>query len=128
MYRVILSAQAKKEYQYFIRSGNKVAVNKILSLLEDIAEHPYTGIGKPEPLKYELAGYWSRRINSEHRIVYSVDEEVVRVYVLSMRYHYAVKLGAAPGGQSPFFAESDKKSLRQMIFRSQPNDFSSSAE
>ena len=78
MYRVILSAQAKKEYQYFIRSGNKVAVNKILSLLEDIAEHPYIGIGKPEPLKYELAGYWSRRINSEHRIVYSVDEEVVR--------------------------------------------------
>lgn len=91
MYRVILSAQAKKEYQYFIRSGNKVAVNKILSLLEDIAEHPYTGIGKPEPLKYELGGYWSRRINSEHRIVYSVDEEVVRVYVLSIRYYYARK-------------------------------------
>ena len=43
-------------------------MKKITDLLKDIAEYPYTGIGKPEPLKYELAGYWSRRINSEHRI------------------------------------------------------------
>lgn len=47
-------------------------MKKITDLLKDIAEYPYTGIGKPEPLKYELAGYWSRRINSEHRIIYSV--------------------------------------------------------
>lgn len=43
---------------------------------------------KPEPLKYELAGYWSRRINAEHRIIYSVHDDIVTVYVLSMRYHY----------------------------------------
>lgn len=56
MYRIILSEQARKEYLYFTQSGNKAILNKIKTLLEDIAAHPYTGIGKPEPLKYELAG------------------------------------------------------------------------
>lgn len=88
---IIFLGQAEKDREYWKKSGNKAIMNKITALLKDIAEHPYTGIGKPEPLKYELAGYWSRCINSEHRIVYSVDEEVVRVYVLSMRYHYAGK-------------------------------------
>ena len=88
---IIFLGQAEKDREYWKKSGNKAIMNKITALLKDIAEHPYTGIGKPEPLKYELAGYWSRRINSEHRIVYSVDEEVVRVYVLSIRYHYAGK-------------------------------------
>ena len=56
MYRITLSEQARKEYLYFTQSGNKAILNKIKTLLEDIAAHPYTGIGKPEPLKYELAG------------------------------------------------------------------------
>ena len=88
---IIFLGQAEKDREYWKKSGNKAIMNKITALLKDIAEHPYTGIGKPEPLKYELAGYWSRRINSEHRIVYSVDEEVVRVCVLSIRYYYAGK-------------------------------------
>ena len=88
---IIFLGQAEKDREYWKKSGNKAIMNKITALLKDIAEHPYTGIGKPEPLKYELAGYWSRRINSEHRIVYSVDEEVVRVSVLSIRYYYAGK-------------------------------------
>ena len=88
---IIFLGQAEKDREYWKKSGNKAIMNKITALLKDIAEHPYTGIGKPEPLKYELAGYWSRRINSEHRIVYSVDEEVVRVYELSIRYYYAGK-------------------------------------
>ena len=88
---IIFLGQAEKDREYWKKSGNKAIMNKITALLKDIAEHPYTGIGKPEPLKYELAGYWSRRINSEHRIVYSVDEEVVSVYVLSIRYYYAGK-------------------------------------
>lgn len=88
---IIFLGQAEKDREYWKKSGNKAIMNKITALLKDIAEHPYTGIGKPEPLKYELAGYWPRRINSEHRIVYSVDEEVVRVYVLSIRYYYAGK-------------------------------------
>lgn len=88
MYRITLTDQARKEYLYFSKSGNKAAIVKISALLEDIAKHPYTGIGKPEPLKYELAGKWSRRINSEHRIIYSVHDDLIEVYVLSMRYHY----------------------------------------
>ena len=86
---IIFLGQAEKDREYWKKSGNKAIMNKITALLKAIAEHPYTDIGKQEPLKYELSGYWSRRINSEHRIVYSVDEEVVRVYVLSIRYYYA---------------------------------------
>lgn len=56
MYKIILSDQARKEYLYFSQSGNKAIMNKISALLQDISEHPYTGIGKPEALKYELAG------------------------------------------------------------------------
>ena len=82
MYRITLSEQARKEYLYFTQSGNKAILNKIKILLEDIAAHPYTGIGKPEPLKYELAGKWSRRINAEHRIVYSVHDDIIEVYII----------------------------------------------
>lgn len=91
MYRIILSDQARKEYLYFSQSGNKIILNKITVLLNDIAEHPYTGIGKPEPLKYELTDKWSRRITSEHRLVYSVNDDRVEVDILSMKYHYSKK-------------------------------------
>lgn len=91
MYKIILTEQARKEYLYFSQSGNKVILNKIAALLNDIVEHPYTGIGKPEPLKYELAGKWSRRITSEHRLVYSVNDDKIEVHVLSMKYHYSKK-------------------------------------
>lgn len=91
MYRIILAEQARKEYLYFSQSGNKAILNKIAALLNDIVEHPYTGIGKPEPLKYELAGKWSRRITSEHRLVYSVNDDKIEVHILSMKYHYSKK-------------------------------------
>lgn len=83
-----LLEQARVDLEYWKKTGNKAIMNKITALLKDISEHPYTGIGKPEPLKYELAGKWSRRINSEHRIIYSVHENTIKVYVFSMRYHY----------------------------------------
>lgn len=83
-----LLEQAKADLEYWKKTGNKAVMNKITALLKDISEHPYTGIGKPEPLKYELAGKWSRRINSEHRIIYSVHDNQIEIYVFSMRYHY----------------------------------------
>ena len=64
-----LLEQAKIDLEYWKKTGNKAVINKITALLKDISEHPYTGIGKPEALKYELSGKWSRRINSEHRII-----------------------------------------------------------
>ena len=88
MYRVSLSDQAKDDYAYFVRSGNQQAIRKIITLIGELRDHPFTGTGKPEPLKYGLTGCWSRRISSEHRIVYQVNGDTVEVYVLAMRYHY----------------------------------------
>ncbi len=83
---IILLEQAQKDIAYWKKSGNKAVMNKISVLLRDISEHPYTGIGKPEPLKYELTGKWSRRINSEHRMIYFVQEDIASVYIYSMRF------------------------------------------
>lgn len=85
---IIFSPQAQEDRAYWKKRGNKAIMAKITALLADIAAHPFSGLGKPEALKYDLAGYWSRRINSEHRIIYKVHEDMVEIYVLSMRYHY----------------------------------------
>lgn len=68
--------------------GNKQIQNKITCLLKDIAAYPFYGIGKPEPLKFELSGHWSLRINAEHRIVYRVEDNQILVIVISMRFYY----------------------------------------
>ena len=88
---IVLLPQAQKDRDYWKKSGNKAIMERISALLKDIMEHPYTGIGKPEPLKNDLAGKWSRRINAEHRLIYSVNENIITVYVFSMRYHYSKK-------------------------------------
>ena len=80
--------QAQEDKEYWKKSGNQAIMTRISALLADISAHPYTGIGKPEKLKYELAGKWSRRINKEHRIVYSVNEIENIIDVLALRYHY----------------------------------------
>ena len=87
-YKIVLTELAVEDYRFWKASGNKGVLNKITRLLEDMSKHPYMGIGKPEALKYELAGYWSRRINSEHRIVYRVIDNIIEIEVLAMRYHY----------------------------------------
>jgi len=78
--------QADVDLDYFRRSGNRQAVKKIKELLESISEDPFKGIGQPEPLKYSLSGAWSRRITSEHRLVYEVEDEII--YILSLKGHY----------------------------------------
>jgi toxin YoeB len=59
---------------------------RIINLIKDVQRDPFRGIGKPEPLKHELKGCWSRRIDKEHRLVYQVSEEKIRI--LACRYHY----------------------------------------
>ena len=81
--------QADKDLAYWKSTGNQRIMKRISRLLEDILLHPFTGIGKPEPLKGELHGVWSRRITDEHRLVYSVSKGMVFVYVLSLRFHYS---------------------------------------
>ena len=68
------------------QKNDKNILKRINTLIKDIKRNPFEGIGKPEPLKYELAGCWSRRINSEHRLVYEVRER--EIVIISCRYHY----------------------------------------
>lgn len=86
-YSIKLTPQAKRELDDWVRVDLKTA-RRIRVLLMDIAEHPFTGMGKPEPLKNVLQGLWSRRINKADRIVYRIDGKIVTVYILSMRGHY----------------------------------------
>jgi toxin YoeB len=80
------SDQAAEDINYHKKSGNKALLKKMLVLLEEISEHPFSGTGKPEALKHDLAGKWSRRINQEHRLIYEVkDNEII---VVSLKGHY----------------------------------------
>ena len=82
---------AKFHINKHIKSGNKANIKRIQKILEELSENPYEGIGNPEPLKYELTGFWSRRINSKDRLIYFVEEEIVIVYVISAIGHYLDK-------------------------------------
>ena len=79
------SPQAWEEYTFWQATDPKM-VTRINQLLKDIIRSPHAGIGKPEPLKHVLRGYWSRRIDSEHRIVYRVVEDAV--FIAQVRFHY----------------------------------------
>lgn len=77
-----------EEHLNYWKKKDKRILKKIGELLSSINETPFEGIGKPEALKYDLSGYWSRRINTEHRIVYKVDEENNTVVIYSLKGHY----------------------------------------
>jgi len=83
--RLIFSGHAWEDYLYWQQSDRKMLA-RINSLIKEIQRQPFQGIGKPEPLRHGLAGYWSRRINDEHRIVYKVTEDAV--FIAQLRYHY----------------------------------------
>jgi len=84
---VVFFDQARKDIEFWKKSGQKKIMTRITDLLNDIQKHAYSGIGKPEELKHDLSGWWSRRINREHRLIYRVVNN--KVQVLSMRYHYS---------------------------------------
>lgn len=86
---LVFSPQALKDRDYWKQTGNTRIMKRISALLADVMQHPFSGIGKPEPLKGELHGLWSRRITAEHRLIYSVSDGMITVYVLSMRFHYS---------------------------------------
>lgn len=87
---VVYSPKALKDLEYWKKSGNKKIQRKIQQLIYAIQESPYEGIGKPELLKHDLSGKWSRRINQEHRIIYTIPEkgEINILDVLSLKGHY----------------------------------------
>ncbi len=80
-----LSDQAKEDIAHWNRVDPSRTA-KIQRLLQNVMQTPYSGLGKPEPLKHSLSGYWSRRIDMEHRLVYRIAGETL--YVVSCRYHY----------------------------------------
>lgn len=83
--KVVYAGNAKEDRHYWEQNSPKI-LEKIDALIADIKRHPFTGIGKPEPLKFQYSGYWSRRINQEHRLVYKVHEGVI--YIVQCRLHY----------------------------------------
>ena len=85
MTKVAFEPKAFEELGQWGTEDQKV-FKKILSLIKDIQREPFSGIGKPEPLKYELQGYWSRRITDEHRLVYKAEEDLL--IIISCKYHY----------------------------------------
>lgn len=83
--KVLFSEHAWEDYLYWQRTDQSI-LKRINALIQDIQRSPFEGIGKPEPLKHALSGFWSRRINDEHRLVCSVEGDVLRV--AQARYHY----------------------------------------
>ena len=83
--KLVFSRHAWEDYLYW-QNADRQIVRRINALIENIRRSPFKGIGKPEPLKNRLAGYWSRRIDSEHRLVYRIEGE--SIYIVQARYHY----------------------------------------
>jgi len=82
---IVFEPEFREDLRYWIGNDSKVAL-RIMVLVEDAVGSPFSGLGKPEPLKYELAGAWSRRITREHRLVYRVYAD--RIAFMAARYHY----------------------------------------
>lgn len=83
--KLIFSERAWEDYLYWQETDRRL-VTRIHQLIRDIQREPFSGIGKPEPLRHAFQGYWSRRINEEHRIVYKILDD--SVLIAQLRYHY----------------------------------------
>jgi toxin YoeB len=83
--KIIFSTQSWEDYLYWQQTDRKI-LKRINALVKDVCRNPFTGTGKPEPLKHALAGYWSRRIDDEHRLVYKAEGD--SIYIAHLRYHY----------------------------------------
>lgn len=83
--KLIFSEKAWEDYLYWQKTDRRILA-RINNLIREIQREPFTGIGKPEPLRHALAGYWSRRINDEHRIVYKIQDD--SLLLAQLRFHY----------------------------------------
>jgi toxin YoeB len=83
--KVIFSDHAWEDYLYWQTTDRKI-LRRINTMIKEIMRNPFEGMGKPEPLKHALSGYWSRRITDEHRFVYNVSEDFI--HIAQLRYHY----------------------------------------
>lgn len=83
--KLIFAENAWQDYLYW-QSHDKKMLKRIHQLIQEIQREPFAGVGKPEPLKHALSGYWSRRLNDEHRIVYKVEQDAL--LIAQLRHHY----------------------------------------
>lgn len=83
--KIIFSTQSWEDYLYWQKTNQHI-LKRINTLIKEISRDPFHGQGKPEPLKHALSGYWSRRINEEHRIVYKIEGD--SLFIVQVRYHY----------------------------------------
>ena len=90
-FRIEITDLAKNQIKKHFKSGNQASIKKITKILEELSETPYTGVGKPEALKENLTGFWSRQINSKDRLIYTVNDDLVIVDVISAMGHYSDK-------------------------------------
>lgn len=83
--RYVFVDESWEDYLYWHKT-DKNKLKRINELIKDIARHPFEGIGKPEPLKFKYAGFWSRRIDDEHRLIYKVQDS--DIFIVKCRFHY----------------------------------------
>ncbi|MCK5148349.1 Txe/YoeB family addiction module toxin [bacterium] len=83
--KLVFSENAWADYLYWQKNDQKM-LKRVNNLIKDIKRNKFEGLGKPEPLKHTLSGYWSRRISNEHRIVYKIENN--SVFIAQLRYHY----------------------------------------
>ncbi len=90
-YELVLTPKAEQHLKEWRKSGQKKILQKIVSLFEELQQHPETGTGQVEQLKGNLQGYWSRRIDKGSRLIYKIEQEIVTVFVISLKGHYGDK-------------------------------------
>lgn len=90
-FKLKIEELAEKHIKQHFKAGDRGSIKKIEKILLELTETPYTGIGNPEPLKYELSGFWSRKVNQKDRLIYKVDDNIVTVFVISAMGHYNQK-------------------------------------
>jgi toxin YoeB len=83
--KLLFSDNAWDDYQFWQKTDKNI-LRRIHTLIKETRRNPFEGIGKPEPLKHALSGYWSRRINDEHRFVYKISDD--EIHIVQLRYHY----------------------------------------
>jgi toxin YoeB len=90
-YRIKFTKKADKDIAFYAKTGDKAILKKIQKLLDELIEHPTTGTGHPEQLRYQLGGLWSRKITDKHRLIYEIFETEIIVEIISAEGHYGDK-------------------------------------
>ncbi|WP_316737020.1 Txe/YoeB family addiction module toxin [Pedobacter aquatilis] len=90
-YFIEVEKRAKKDLEAQYKSGDKASIKRINQIFIELSEHPETGIGNPEKLKFDLSGLWSRQINKKDRLIYQIENKIVTVTIISALGHYSDK-------------------------------------